>query len=534
MNATGTLVATGKDKGHAGVGPTVMLDGRPWFGAWVRRLRAEGPLDQREAELVLERQRGGWDERELERLRQLSGRTVALLQPLAFAGGESTLMVLMHGRLGSMTQTLNATQDELTITLRCDWSHQLERTVNPSAAQRWAVGDLVAQLNVETGAQLDTGLLDQVVRDAAVPSNVVRANDLGAMLNALCDAYDLCVRQTLTWRGQQVQQRVELRRAAHGRPLRLPRRAVAGRGGVEAITASLEEPRPIRLTAEGAYSVVESTFTLMPGWGAENIALDDSAYAKVTSESFEAVANVFRLWVLNEDGAFDGEPFDVAAFFDEGRTLPSEALRFGSTLTQDSAGGSLGVVVEVSTDAGETWSRRGGVVTVLNDRAGVYLEDDVLPTAWLTAVRAGEARLRVTATLRNPLPMEAVRWHGNAFVGEFIDRRFALANLFAHRRIAPESRYHTAVRGGDVTADEVDDRQAMAAWLINQSGRLNDGRGLARVRTTGVMLAMNAGDRLTHIGSRAVDGVGGGGQRLAIVEHRWDRQRTDLTLEGVN
>jgi hypothetical protein len=203
--------------------------------------------------------------------------------------------------------------------------------------------------------------------------------------------------------------------------------------------------QPIRFIAEAAGPVVESTFALVGGWDAADEALADGEYSKSGSSDFEAVANVFRLWVLNEDGAFTAEPFDrgpafdLTTLFDDGRAIEPQPLRFGHALSQDAAGRSVGVVVEMSIDGGASWSRYPGTASVLSDRAGVYLADDALPAGFLAAVRGGVGKIRVTATLRNPLPLQSVRWRGNPFTGAFRTQRLKLGDAFGWRRVLPGS-----------------------------------------------------------------------------------------------
>lgn len=96
--------------------------------------------------------------------------------------------------------------------------------------------------------------------------------------------------------------------------------------------------------------------------------------------------NVARLWVLNEDGAFDGArynrnaPFDDYQPFDFASVLsavsPGEWTHrprpLSKTITTAADGGTFGVHVEVSFDGGSSWYPPVGSVTVLKDRAGIW------------------------------------------------------------------------------------------------------------------------------------------------------------------
>jgi hypothetical protein len=168
----------------------------------------------------------------------------------------------------------------------------------------------------------------------------------------------------------------------------------------------------------------EVTVPLWPGWlptvNLDNVAAENRQMAKLlalTPDQVKALgtqvvfydwyrryhrhgpyynqnAQVGRLWILNEDGAFSGSaynrdpPFDNYRAFNFRSVLPSGEFGpsgwtrrprpFDDTLSVSADGQSLGVYVEVSFDSGATWSPVTGAVSVLKDRAGIHFDCDNL------------------------------------------------------------------------------------------------------------------------------------------------------------
>jgi hypothetical protein len=313
-------------------------------------------------------------------------------------------------------------------------------------------------------------------------------------------------------------------------------------GLVESIRATWHARRPVKLVAEAEGQLVESTFELVGGWDPADTSLPDEEYGKSSSSDFDAVAHVFRLWVLNEDGAYSGEPFDrgepfdLTGFFKEEEAIDPQPLRFGNPLTQDGAGRRLSVSVEMSTEDGASWSRYPGAVDVLRDRAGVYLDDDALPDGFLAAAEAGTARVRVTGTLRSPLPLRAVRWRGNPFAGSFETRRLAVGDAFRWWRVATSGKHHEALVAGERSAAEADDRAALVTWLAQTAERraAAEAGGPVRIEAAGPMVGLRIGDRLDGLAGRRI-GAGltdpaaeGPAAMLERIDHQWERMRSEL------
>lgn len=178
-----------------------------------------------------------------------------------------------------------------------------------------------------------------------------------------------------------------------------------------------------RVTASvviGDVKKYEMTVPLWPGWaprgGLDSVATEDRADAKAAAllpeeiealgdlalmndwfrfhhrqgDQFAAGSDVARLWVLNEDGRFDGQlynrhapfdnyrPFDFAAVAEASVLVPGAWMRRPRPLlpliSTSTDRRPLGVWVEISFDSGATWHQQAGGVRVLNDRAGIYLD----------------------------------------------------------------------------------------------------------------------------------------------------------------
>ena len=228
-------------------------------------------------------------------------------------------------------------------------------------------------------------------------------------------------------------------------------------------------------------------------------------------------SDVYRRWVLNEDGFFTGQPylsgnaFSLADLFDDEDVQP-QPLIFGANLALQDDGTAIRPIVEMSTNAGADWSIFPNLPKLLTNRAGVYLDIDTLPLSFLTAAKNGQARIRITATLQNPTPVQASRWRGNAFTGQLPPRYFDVKNLFRFQRISSQSIHYNAVQSGDLTADTVDSTQALEDWLTeqltlhSQSGASRGGKGVLELAGTWPMLRI--GDRLLNAGGpgRSING----------------------------
>jgi len=522
--------------------PFVFIDGQPRVDLWVRRLTMDGVLDVRTAELVPQRIGTGHEQTQRALLEKLEGRRVRIAQPIALAGDSTTWMPLLQGIVRQASQQLSGDDDELSIIVVDDWQQTLDHRIAPEhldafAAGSWTLEAFVGHLGTLGGLTFSTTGLDAMqLQERVTPPSPSNAT-FGRLLEDLLVEHDLLIQRQMQWEGSRIIEHRVLRPGANGRAVELAiNELVNPDGAVEALNSRWPVVHPTKHIAEAAGQVVESTFVLHPGWNPADESLADSEYARSTSSDFDAVASVFRLWLLNEDGASADHPvFDLTTFFDEGHAIEPQPLRFGNALTQDSAGRSVGVVIEMSVDAGDTWTRYPGVAIVLTDRAGVSLDDDALPTGWIDAVRGGDGRIRVTAALRSPLPLRQIRWRGNPFFGSFDPVRYNLSDRFTYQRLDAASKFAGDVASGLRTAAVRDDRSDMMTWLSKQAASVAQTNGSARVQVIGPMLSLRLGDRLDRFAGQNItptwaDPASSAPQAtLTKIEHRWDRAQSMLT-----
>jgi hypothetical protein len=334
-------------------------------------------------------------------------------------------------------------------------------------------------------------------------------------------ANQLFCQRSAAWHAGRISERFVLRPLSGARPVVVNAGQSADLGAVAGVRADVTPHWPTRHVAVASGKAVESTFELLAGWDPAGEGMADSEYARSTSSDFDAVANVYRLWLLNENGALGGEAFDLTSLFGQSRAIGPQALAFADCLTLDEAGRRLPAVVDVSIDAGQNWSRYSGPARVLRDRAGVYIDDDLLPADYLAAAKVSEARIRVTATLTCPLPQELVRWSGNAFAGQYRTATHRLDDVFALRQVLASSKFADDVAGGLRKADERDDRTAMESWLSRLASRPDGETATRLISTAGLALGLRIGDRLA--------GESGGPMWLQCVEHDWRAGGTRLT-----
>jgi len=275
----------------------------------------------------------------------------------------------------------------------------------------------------------------------------------------------------------------------------------------------------------------ESTFELKAGW---DPALESHEYRKfVRSDTPDwlAMANVFRRWVLNESGDYSGAPFNLDAFdfssLSEEDFLVSKPRRFWPCLSVGEMGRSLGVVVEISYDGGQTWRRYGGPVRVSADQCAVYLADDALAGEYFQAARGHAARVRVTASVDADRRL-SVQVNGDPGCGvEVVELPGA-----KWAKVHPESIFYEC--GQLPPAVELDDTNRLIQ-LAQSLSRSESGAAEAEI-TLGVLdVSCNVGDIIERIEGRELGLVTfpGAAPFVRTVEHRCGEEwTTHLTVSG--
>ena len=130
----------------------------------------------------------------------------------------------------------------------------------------------------------------------------------------------------------------------------------------------------------------------MPGWDPGQAGQPREDYRRGGNPDFGQVAEVYRKWVLNEAGDYSGSPWNAGPAYDFGPLFGDASMPrrrpLLPTISTDAAGESCGVYVEVSYDAGASYARYAGPVSVLRDECGIYLSSDQLPPELFLAADA--------------------------------------------------------------------------------------------------------------------------------------------------
>jgi hypothetical protein len=380
------------------------------------------------------------------------------------------------------------------------------RVIQAGSGLAWSVADALETVSVFAGLNLSLRGLPREVANAELLKEIDLTKPIAAALTGILEPYGLVIQRDLMRQGVAVVERRAVRPIGQGRPIRA---AWAHNGQPLGDALKITADRPAQAAqlwvARAGGWLVESTFDLVGGWDPALQGQPDSDYDKGASTDFATYANVYRRWVLNEDGFFTNPPynrgpaFDLLSFFGLDPIDP-QPLVFRSNVTLQDDGTPLKPVVEMSTDSGSNWSVFPNTALILDSRAGVYLDPTKLPAAFLTAAKAGLARVRVTAGLMSPHRIELTRWRGNPFTGKLPPRVFDLADVFRFQRVDPQSIHSPDIAAGNTQADEVDQTQQMFRWLVQRMDRFERGGepsdGRATLQLAGVWPTLRIGDRL--------------------------------------
>ena len=316
----------------------------------------------------------------------------------------------------------------------------------------------------------------------------------------------------------------------------------------------------------GAVKRWEMTVPLVPGWLPEvdldNVApvdRDDAKALAVTPDieaflgdlvkdipwyrmyhkkgaEFDAHRDVSRLWVLNEDGGFDGASYNRNAPFDDYQpfdfsTVASPVVTSRgqwtrrlrpmlATITRDDDGNSLGVVVEVSYDAGVSWHPPVGSVQIDKQRAAIRFNlsnptamvepggDFLINNMWFALIDQ-VFRVRVTAVFESDDRLRAEH-APNPAASPTMVRRGAL--VYQPSRFAFASREGTTnalipVYPGQQTG-EVDQTPEAVAAARRLADQQQSGSVEAVARIAWLDDELGLGDRVVDIAGRDVSLVG--------------------------
>ena len=447
MNALASLPAATPTLTRPRVEPVVFIDGCLEPRLQPQYVTYRGPLDRRDGIV-----RSDWTVSPNVEMRWQHGRAELAL-PQRLSDQQPRWVILAAGSLQRVDEHETAGQRDKRFYLREDWSQVLDQTpatipwVSPTGAliaepegtfalgraanrstqrysiagqsayvfqragQPWTVGSALETLSAIGGLGLSLHLLPPDVARASLNQTLKLDQPIGDLLNTVLEAHGLVIQRSLDYQAGRLRERRAVRPLQHGRAVSV-RWPNDEQPLSDVMRINSQAPRAAAQPwiAQASPWLIESTFSLVAGWDPALAGESDSEYGRTTSSDFSRYANVYRQWVLNEDGAFTGEPynrgdpFDLTSFFPNHSPHP-QPLRFRACLTLADARQRLPPIVEISTDGGGTWQRYGGEALILQNRAGVYLNDATLPSAFLTAAKNGDARVRVTASLQSPQPV---------------------------------------------------------------------------------------------------------------------------------
>jgi len=536
--------------------PVVLVNGVPEPGLIVREWRAVGPLDRRRALIKVDTVRG---------VNALAGRlaeaTVTLASAHRLVDGEVRWAVLLHGRFVGGEVGLAAGDDRHELGLEDFWGLRLEESLRGAwwqtdnglvfddklpavirvgrSANRsdrmwwvggnlvyvfqdgglpWSVSDALEMLSALAGIHLSLRMIPREIGDQPLLKAVDLRRSIGEALAGVLSFHGLVVQRDLVRESGLIVEKRAIRPVDRGRKISL---AWADTQRPHGQVLRVKADRSVKMARQWIGRVdgwrVESTVELVNGWDSLLDGESDATYSKTNNSNFDVYANVFRLWVLNEDGHFSQPPynqgaaFDLSVFFGQGAIQPTP-LRFLPTLTLDDTGVGRSPIVEMSTDGGVNWLVYPGVVKIRNDRAAVYLDDPTLPLSFLSAAKTGSARIRVTASLRSPVPVQESRWTGNPFKGTRPAKVFDLGGGFRFQRVASGSIYFDDIVNGSLAANEFDETHALNDWLIDQirlaDTNLEDKQGRSDLVLVGAWPGLRVGDCLVNTSGSGLDAGG--------------------------
>lgn len=548
--STGMVRVSQSDgRGSSRVPPSVFVNGHYDPRLYVARINTQGILAEENAELVMCRMGGGVSHQERSAVDSYIGKVIEILQPISL-GVETRMLPLMKGSARPAVQELRKDRDQFEILLVSEWrellaeviERRLLRDLQPT--EGWCLKSMIEVLNARFNLSLNLELLPTELLNKRVHLKMVSGRLLKNFLESLGEHFQFYVQHERRWDGNRIVEARYLRPHEYSRPVNLNLNTDRNCGSVQRLSGEVNEDRPVKVVGICESEVVESTFELVRGWAPGLEGEVDAQYAKSTSDDFESVRNVYRLWVLNEDRAFSGSPFmqtshfDAAGVFDEPVEAESYTTPFLDTLTKDESGASRGVIVEISLDEGETWQHYPGRLNILRERGGVYFDDSELPEDYLSACKTGEAIVRVTCSLRNPTPIKRLRAKGNPFMGPFRIHQYELGSIFRYRHVHAGSQFYERLMKGELDSDSIDQRDDCLEWLNELTMRIASVNDSLEIRYGGMSPGLRIGDQLASIenvrmGHGLEDtAVRGERYRLNEIEIDYRKQESRLVWKG--
>lgn len=542
-------VSQSHEQARSRVPPGVFVNGYYDPRLYVTRIKTQGILAEESAELVMCRMGRGVSHQERRVVDAYIGKVIEIVQPISL-GVETRMLPLMKGSARPAVQELREDRDQFEILLVSEWVELLNEAIerrtldNLQPTAGWCLKSMIEVLNARFNLSLNLELLPIELLNKRVHLEMISGRLLKNFLQSLGEHFQFYVQHERKWDGNRIIETRYLRPNEYSRPVKLNLNTNRHCGSVQRLSGEVNEDRPVKVVGICESEVVESTFELVRGWDTSLEGAADTQYAKSTSDDFESVRNVYRLWVLNEDRAFSSNPFmetshfDAAGVFDEPVEAESYTTPFLDTLTKDESGASRGVIVEISLDEGETWQHYPGRMNILRERGGVYFDDSELPEDYMDACKTGEAVVRVTCSLQNPTPTKRFRAKGNPFMGPFRTHQYESGSIFKYRHVHAGSQFYERVMNGELDSDAIDQRDDCLEWLNEVAMRMASVNDSLEIRYGGMSPGLRIGDQLSSIenvrmGHGLEDtAVRGERYRLDQIEIDYRKQESTLVWKG--
>ena len=219
--------------------------------------------------------------------------------------------------------------------------------------EKWNVGQALKTCAAFAGVDLQVGLLSVEIAEAVLTQEVDLRQSVGRVLEEILTGYGLMVSLELGWDGRVMSRRAVVLPVEGTRRVMLTwgdREEGKGLSQVMQVRSRGMEDGARLWTGRGAGWLVESTFALQGGWERSLEGQSSGKYSKADNAEFSTYANVYRLWVLNEDGQFTGSgfgsntTFNLAAFFEDVR-VRQQGMKLEPCVTLDGGGLRRSVVV---------------------------------------------------------------------------------------------------------------------------------------------------------------------------------------------
>ena len=564
--------------------PLVLVNGIPEQRLAVSEMRKIGPLDLRSAVLTVLLEK----DQKQHFVNTLIGSTATLAQPYRLKDEQIRWAVLVNGKMTVEEKGFSEREDRQVIALKDSWNAMLDEAIhdiwwetndglfidnirsgvlgtgnNTNRSESlwpingklihvfqenglpWTVATALETINGLGKLELSLSLVSPEIRELPLPFNINLRQSIKDILTKLLGSVGLIIQRDQIRESNSIVERRVFRPIARGRKVHL---AWANNKHALGHVLEIDTKRPTQETVKWITHadgwLVESSFDLIKAWDPGLEGQTDETYSKSDNSDFATYANVFRLWALNEDGQFShppynqGDAFNLTSFFGQGSIVPQH-LRFLPALTLDDSETRRQPIVEMSTDGGGTWLSYPGSPIIRMDQAAIYLNDTTLPSEFLAAAQANNAKIRVTASLQSPLSVQSQRWSGNPFSKEVSTQEFQLGDAFRFAKVSSQSIHYEDILAGDLQAIEYDQTDAMSNWLLKQIQQPfdvdNDGQGQARLSLAGTWPMLRIGDHPinvagpdTHANNQA-EAIGNPTVSVRSVRCYWARSNTRQT-----